>query len=284
LRNFYFSSPQLTASDGLAYLKSEFGVEVTPQTIRNRLKSLGLFARRAARKPLMLLRHRKLRLTFARHYQHWTSDDWSQVLWSDETKFNLFNSDGNHMIRRPKGTRYQPKYIRPTVKFNGGGVLCWGCFSAKSIGPLVLIDGIMDSSKYRDMMQNAMLPFANATMSPNWLYQQDGDPKHTSELMLGRKLKMKNGMVVRLFGWFRLNDVNLLRTPPYSPDCNPIEHLWAYVKRQLRGFRFKNKKELWEKVDELWKTISPHMLKQLVDSMPKRLQAIIKSKGGPTKY
>lgn len=284
LRRFFNSSPNLTATDGMGYLKRSFGVEMTTRSVRNRLNSLGLFARRPARKPLMILRHRKLRLDFAQRYQHWTVDDWKRVLWSDEVKFNLFNSDGNFYIRRPKGTRYCPKYTHSTVKFNGGGIMCWGCFSSASMGPLVLIEGIMNASKYREIMQKSMLPFANANMSPDWLYQQDRDPKHTSELMLGQKLKIRRGVFVRMPGWFRLNNVDLLRTPPYSPDCNPIEHLWAHVKRELKGYRFSTKMELWDRVQEIWSSISQSKASRLVASMPRRLQEIIKAKGGPTRY
>ena len=89
LRRFFDSSPNFTATDGMDYLKKEFGVEMTTRSVRNRLKSLGLFARRPNRKPLLILRHRKLRLDFARLYQHWTVtlDGWlgsSPLEWRDK--------------------------------------------------------------------------------------------------------------------------------------------------------------------------------------------------------
>ena len=118
--------PNRTSTDNVKLLQSRFGLEVTPQTTRNRLKSVRLFARRPARKPLMVLRHRRLRLAFAKTYKHWTIDDWKKVLWSDETKINIFNPDGGKMIYRPVGTRYKLKYLRPTIKFNGGGIMVWG--------------------------------------------------------------------------------------------------------------------------------------------------------------
>ncbi|CAJ0921889.1 unnamed protein product, partial [Mesorhabditis belari] len=69
-----------------------------------------------------------------------------------------------------------------------------------------------------------------------------------------------------------------------SPDCNPIEHLWASVKRELRGYQFSSKDELWDKVQEIWKSISPRTLEELVASMPSRMKEIIKAQGGPTRY
>ena len=197
----------------------------------------------------MIQRHRMARLQLALEHQHWTTETWKHVLFSDETKFDIFNSNGFYVIKRPIGTRYKLKYTIPSVKFNGGGMMCWGCFSSQSIGPLVLIDGIMDSFEYAKILTKSMLPYASNNMCPAWLFQQDNDPKHTSGLMMGRKVRISNRRFVRLPGWFRINNVYLLQTPPYSPDCNPIEHLWAHVKRNLRGYNFFSKKDLWDDLE-----------------------------------
>lgn len=70
------------------------------------------------------------RLQFARAHQHWTPADWRRVIWSDESKFNLYNPDGGITIRRPPGKRYDEKYTRGTMKFGGGGsVMVWVGFT-----------------------------------------------------------------------------------------------------------------------------------------------------------
>ena len=73
---------------------------------------------------------------------------WNHVLWSDETKINLFGSDGvQHVWRRP-GKEYQENCVLPTVKHGGGSIIIWGCMSAAGTGELCFIEGNMDSNMY----------------------------------------------------------------------------------------------------------------------------------------
>ena len=137
---------------------------------------------------------------------------------------------------------------------------------------------------YREILANKMLQFANDRMPAGWIYQQDNDPKHTSHLMMGALRNLPDGRKVRLPGWFSLNGIRLLKWPPNSPDLNPIEQLWQIVKQQLRGNRFENKDLLWHAVNEAWNSSSLDILISLVDSMPRRINAVINSRGGHTKY
>ena len=74
--------------------------------------------------------------------------------------------------------------------------------------------------------------------------------------------------------------------PAQSPDLNPIEHLWNYVKNKLKEFDEppNGVQELWERVEELWDKIPAAECQKLIESMPRRVQAVYKAKGGYTKY
>ena len=75
-------------------------------------------------------------------------DYWKDVLWSDETKINLFGSGGvQHVWRRP-GQEFNDQCIVPTVKHEGGSVMIWGCMSLAGTGELCFIEGNMDSNMY----------------------------------------------------------------------------------------------------------------------------------------
>ncbi|KAJ8886967.1 hypothetical protein PR048_013181 [Dryococelus australis] len=67
---------------------------------------------------------------------NWTLEQWKSVLWSDESRFTLFRSDGRVWVWRLLGERLLPEYIVPTRKFGGGGVMVWGYFTAFGVGPL----------------------------------------------------------------------------------------------------------------------------------------------------
>ncbi len=74
-------------------------------------------------------------------------DYWNRVLWSDETKINLFGSDGVKRVWRQPGEEYKDKCVLPTVKHDDGSVMVWGsamtCMSAAGTGELQFIEGTM---------------------------------------------------------------------------------------------------------------------------------------------
>uniref|UniRef100_A0A914VV34 Transposase Tc1-like domain-containing protein n=1 Tax=Plectus sambesii TaxID=2011161 RepID=A0A914VV34_9BILA len=119
------ADPRKTAADIAKEANTQFGVKISRQTASRILESASLFARRPAKKPLISEKNRRARLRFAKDHLTWTSADWAKVLWSDESKFNLFSSDGIRYVRRPPGKRYDVRYQVPTVK-NSKSVMVWG--------------------------------------------------------------------------------------------------------------------------------------------------------------
>ncbi len=84
--------------------------------------------------------------------------------------------------------------------------------------------------------------------------------------------------------WFNDHGVTVLDWPANSPDLNPIENLWGIVKRKMRDTRPNNADDLKATVKETWASIPPQQCHKLITSMPRRIEAVIKAKGAPTKY
>ncbi len=84
--------------------------------------------------------------------------------------------------------------------------------------------------------------------------------------------------------WFNDHGVTVLDWPANSPDLNPIENLSGIVKRKMRDIRPNNADELKAIVKESWASIPPQQCHKLITSMPRRIEAVIKAKGAPTKY
>jgi len=83
---------------------------------------------------------------------------------------------------------------------------------------------------------------------------------------------------------YRLN-IDSIDWPAQSPDLNPIENLWALIKRNIANLPVaKNVEELEKQVKNEWWSIPQESIQELIDSMPERIEAVIKAKGGPTKY
>ncbi len=83
---------------------------------------------------------------------------WNHVLWSDESKVNLFDSDGVQHVWRCPGEEYQENCALPTVKHVGGSIMVWGCMTTVGTGELRFIERNMDSNIYCDILNQKMMP------------------------------------------------------------------------------------------------------------------------------
>ncbi len=261
--NRHASSLQLSKE-----VESQTGVTISRDTIRRTLQRNGMHGCCPRKKPLLKPRHKKACLEFARAHADKDEDYWDSILWSDETKINVFGTDAFKTVWRRKGEEYKEKCMVPTVKHGGGSVLMWGCMSAAGVGELHFIDGIMNSQMYCSILKEKMLPSLRA-LGRRALFQHDNDPKHTSKATVG---------------FLKKNRVKVIQWPSMSPDLNPIEHLWGILKRQVEHHSPSSIQSLKEVILEEWKKIDLAKCRQLIHSMPRRLGAVIKNHGGHTKY
>ena len=74
--------------------------------------------------------------------------------------------------------------------------------------------------------------------------------------------------------------------PAQSPDINPIEHSWGYLKRRLAEYEDlpNGILELWERIQVEWDKIPVEECQKLIESMSRRIEAVLRTKGGYTKY
>lgn len=255
-------------------VKNELNLNVSTRTIRRRLVENNLLGRSARKVPCLSLKNVGQRLTFANERVNWYGDvgirKWRNILWSDESKVNLFGSDGRRYVRRPPNQEFNVRYTKKTVKHGGGNIKVWACFSWYGVGPIYLIKEIMDQHIYvDDILQTVMLPYADENMPLRWIFQQDNDPKHTS-----KKAK----------AFFLHNKLSILPWPAQSPDLNPIENLWNDLKNIVALKKVSNKNQLWTEIQKAWYSIPLERCQRLVDSMPRRCAAVIKNNGHATKY
>jgi transposase len=253
-----------------AKIKEDLGLNIHEQTVRNRIRESGEFQSYwTMKKPWVSEKNRKKRLQWAQEHLNWTEKDWRSVIWSDESPFTLFYNRCNRVWRMP-GEEHKKFSFTGTVKHDTK-INVWGCFSFAGVGEFCRIIGNMNAPMYVEILRNYLRPSALKLVEPgdDWLFQQDNDPKHTSKAATR---------------YMDEHDIPQMDWPSQSPDLNPIENLWSYLNFQCRHRRAKNEEELFQLLRNSWYDIPKDYLERLVESMPRRCQAVIDCKGNPTKY
>ncbi len=225
--------------------------------------------RKRATKPLLNQRQRQKHLTWAVEKKNWTVAQWSKVLFSDESKFCISFGNQGPRVWRKSGEAQNPCCLKSSVKFPQS-VMIWAAMSSAGVGPLCFLKSTVNAAIYQEILEHFMLPSADKLYGDaDFIFQQDLAPVHTAK---GTK------------SWFSDHGVTVLDWPANSPDLNLIENLWGIVKRKMRDTRPNNADELKATVKETWASIPPQQCHKLITSMPRRIEAVIKAKGAPTKY
>jgi transposase len=255
-------------------VKRKLDLNVSVRTIDRRLQEADLFGRVARHKRNYTAEEVRKRLSFAEGYAAWSEDQWAKVLFGDEKIFWGKGFCGRTWVRRPKGEALNPEYcVNKTahpVKVN-----VWATFCATGQGYIHIFNEAMDSHMYKNILSDNLIPSAKlhfAAIPPaleQWHFLHDNDPKHTSRVVKE---------------WLHNNGVSMIDFPPYSPDLNPIENLWAKMAREVEERRCETVDELQDTIADVWDKVDADFMRKLAHSMPARCQAVIDAKGWHTKY
>lgn len=190
------------------------------------------------------------------------------MIWSDEKKWNLDGPDGLacywHDIRTEE--RYFSKR-----NFGGGTVMIWAGFSAFGKTSLAFVDGRLNADGYQQILHNNLLPFLRRFPAANHIFMHDNATIHAAT-------STRN--------WLKDRNIETLNWPSCSPDLNPIENLWGIMVRNVyeNGKQYSTIAELKQAIVASWNNIDLEQLMKLAESMPKRVNKLIKSSGKQIKY
>ena len=140
------------------------------------MKEFNLQGSIARHKPMISVKNRKRCLNFVRCNEDHDISYWSKVLFSNESKFNRLGSDGRQYVRRRKDEEFNPRHTVSMLQGGGGSVMVWGVIGANGPGPIVCLQGQINSTKYINMLTEHFLPYFGQNLDDNLIFMQDNAP------------------------------------------------------------------------------------------------------------
>lgn len=269
--NLFQRERNQTLSNLRAIIQRKYRVKYSRYGVHKYLKREGYKARVCRKKPFVSKSNRLRRIMFARNHKNWGFKEWSKVIWTDETTFELVRTRGKTFYYVNQSSPSDP--IRRFTKQQGGGkIMLWGCFKGTKIGRCVILGGNMDARRYVNIIsKHGMEAIDQFECGSNFIWMHDNAPAHNAKIS-------KNA--IKIFGW------KLMNWPPNSPDLNPIENLWAIMKRRIYdGQYYASKDVLQDRIFQIWDDLDGDLvLENLIRSMPTRMKKVLEMNGAPIDY
>ncbi|GBO35591.1 Transposable element Tcb2 transposase, partial [Araneus ventricosus] len=239
-----------TASDLSRQLSSATGTTVSRQTVYRRLGHIGLYARRPAL---------------------WTPQQWSCVMFSDVSRFSLQSDSRRTFIWRAPGTRYHQENTLERHRYGSAGWLVWGGIILGSRTDMHVQSVTMTGHIYRDVILEQHVRLFRGTMGAEFLFMDDNARPHRANIV---------------DECLQSEDITRMDWPAYSPDLNPIEHVWDMLGRRIAARQPPPTclPELRRALLDEWCNIPQDQIDNLILSMPRRCKACIASSGRHTPY
>ena len=259
------------------------GIRIGPRAVRRIFASHGYHRRIARVKPFLSPPAKVKRKDWAERYRDWTSEDWQDVIWSDECALSVGQVPRNVWVTRRPGEEFLEDCLVP--KFNRlTTVMIWGAIYRDIKGPLIIWDmkswGKINGFTYINRIIRPHLhPWymslheAGNTNSGYIYFQQDGAAAHRSKYATQAFNEL--GMSSYIFPW-----------PASSPDMSPIEGVWRLLKRRIqnRHPRPVTVPALYSAIQEEWDSITPDEILNLTSSVPERVEELLLNHGGHTSW
>ena len=200
--------------------------------------------------------------------------DWALVIFSDES--DLFPD--------PEGKVHYRKYIGEVVDIDTGPqyrwdpckVKVWAAMSEKYVGPIIRYSDNLKSIDYVRILEENLIPYfpflrGTRTRASKYYFQQDNAGAHRG---------------IDVEKWFENNHITKLNWPGYSPDLNPLENIWAFIKGELykKNNELKTADQTWQEIQKIWKHEVNCMLEKLYKSMYNRIEEVINMEGKRINY
>lgn len=261
----------ITATELQSRLQATHNVLVHGQTIRRRLREANLHCRRPLRVPPRTVGNRGHRVTWAQEHSGWTQEQWSTVLFTDESRFGFRPDTRRLRVWRPPGNVARLQHAQDVHSYRGGTIMVWAGIMLGRKTDLVFLNQFLNAERYiQTVLEPILEPFVEA-FGHNITLMHDNARPHTARVVTD---------------WLHVAGIDVLPWPAQSPDLNPIEHAWDMLQRRCLPHMeaVQNRRQHQELLSEQWNLLPQADIDTLILSMPRRCRAVLNARGGPTLY
>lgn len=275
--------------DTYKQVKAGCGVACSKSTLKKILKKHGIQNWKCKRRPFLTAKHAAARLAWCIRHQGWNKETWGMVVWSDECSVERGRGKRDEWCFRTPAQKWQPEMVQTYGTGKNMKTMVWAAFWDNGRTKLYIMDRNFKSKKHR-YSANSYLEVLDAGVDPAfesfgdeadaYRFMQDNASIHTA-----RKVK----------AWFAERGITYITDwPPYSPDLNPIEHVWWHLKTKVCEMFPEVAADLSESeysrqrlescLQAAFDCLDKSLFDALYQSMPDRISACIAAKGWHTKY
>lgn len=251
-------------------LQDAAGVNISRYTARRRLLEVNMCSRRPLTGLVLHPLHQRQRLAWAQQHRDW-QQEWRTTLFTDESRFGLMSDSRRIRIWTRRQTPRTARFIQKVAPFKGGTIMVWGgiCYNGRT--DLYVCRRSMNGNIYKEDIVEGVVTQFHGAIGDNFRFLDDNATAHRANIVLNRVYEL---------------GIPTLPLPPRSPDLNPIEHAWDKLQRALENHSPvpQTIAELTTLLPRLWQAIPAEDLNHLVESMPRRVEAVIEARGGWTRY
>lgn len=243
------------------------GNTISKRTVSRTLRRNRLVARTSSRGKEISLKNLPKRVRWAKKVRHWTTEEWRSIVFTDECLLYPKRTVGRVVWYRRGGPC--PHDEEKDLHYKSINV--WGFISYNGNRGLVRYEGTMGAKECMELLQRNIRNAVPEEDDPDdeLVFVHDGAKYH-----IGKKATD-----------FLHETVDILSWPPQSPDINIMENIWAALRNELwiRRKEIKNANDVWRISREIFNQFTLVFIHSLYESIPSRIQKIIKAKGSRIK-
>ena len=209
------------------------------------------------------------RKMFAKEHIKWSVSDWKNVMFSDECSIHRIKPFGTQYYYSNDEHRFRhPHHFKQKMQGGGGRIMVWGCITAHGVGDLCWVEGTMNAEYYETVLRDYLAASRDwYSMDPaKFIFQHDNVSIHTAKSVT-KYLKQAR--------------IKVMKWPPNSPDINPIERVWAYIKKRLDEYPTppETLQQLFDRLVDIWTSLPKNFLAELYAELPAKMRMLVRTGG-----